>query len=1244
MDRNCANEDECRSRTVVSGHSLGGGLAQYVALNLGLQAYTFNPAGLWSGTSKEIDMSKVGVAKITHFITRGLLFNKIPFVDLVPAMGVQFSQQMFQVPREIPLYVLGGTSLFLEMFLHNMKGLRDAMVEMHGEFPTAFGGGSGGSWFGDDTVEEACASEFHVVRKGTSACGIGLSEEYKLLIDGTDVEVSNSELSVNALGKELHIYPQSPDGHYSIVSDCDIFQGGGKECQSRQLIDHKEKTAKWLKAGKYIDGGWILWSPDSSYALLKQRNHGYEMLFIVRTSDGKVWMIPADDAGYIDDDSLRWLDADSFEVGVFSCKPFEYEYNRCSGAAQRVEYPVAKVMLTPDGPVVNGAITSQPDAKMYVSSGGLCKPADSRETVAKNGKIRKNDEIIPLEGQGVLTGRITDLFGNPVSGATLKIAGSSMKAETDEGGKYRVPYVPGKFSVVVTHENYDPYEFSLELSTASTYPVEDKSLVKVPPGKGIYAVGENDWLPIASCTVINTKEDDGDLSKDGEVRYVVSGTSCSISGEGPLQFLDAIEHEWGLQLYQVYPDGTIISIIRKSGLTGAIDYGMNDGAGGTPVKINKGTFHGNARPFYFGELTPGMYAFVLKPWGPLRVVYPTDICYLFEYKTPEQVLVEERERPKIEKEIDSALNQLEAQLNKLSTNNANDGGEAIQNLIAKIEQLSHEPYAPKLDTNPAIRAAEEMSKLASEALSAKKIDDAVLLATRSLMLDPTNGKAKEIEEEGTYQQQAQLAKEAFAEKNWGEAASSAYRALEIKQEDQDLIHIKDRAFFEDHLADARTFDQAGDVKGAHTKMFQAMNRLESNSSLSFSPVELADLNKYYGALKGQLADIAMQDILKANISPKSRQIDEAVDLLKDAKRLGGDVSKLQEQYAGLVKIMLTSGAYFGKYMEKSIATKKDEWGNPQRFSKIIPGLEGKTFYTEPPLTEWRLDSLQTPKDLGGKLSASRMLGHDYLDNRIFYARSGVGLEVVSRKPNTGEEIGLSSIMAPSLKNFFVTRDGSYLLFNGSLKRYPMKNDSQHPGVEKLQTSNNHRICSITMSKDASFFVIANTDERADFYNTESNLAREKSFASVDLSGADWDCSSVSLSLSDDGRRLFVGPTQNTIKVFDVLDDKQHFQKKWAPIMGKRSRALSNFTLDSQMTKVAYLEKLNNPDESWVRLIDIPTSQELANKRIPPGKRQPTALGLIGEKNNYIIGFNDGSLEMYAPNPPPIFGSAPLGKD
>ena len=67
-----------------------------------------------------------------------------------------------------------------------------------------------------------------------------------------------------------------------------------------------------------------------------------------------------------------------------------------------------------------------------------------------------------------------------VGRATVGIRGSALAVETDRDGKYQLPYVPGQFRVTVGRAGYDPTEFDLQLTVASTYPVEDKSLLRVP--------------------------------------------------------------------------------------------------------------------------------------------------------------------------------------------------------------------------------------------------------------------------------------------------------------------------------------------------------------------------------------------------------------------------------------------------------------------------------------------------------------------------------------------------------------------------------------------------------------------------------------------------------------------------------------------------------------------------------------------------------------------------------------------
>lgn len=85
---------------VVTGHSLGGGLAQYVAMSVDadIKAYTFNPAGLWGPTTRSIDTAKA--KNITNFYTDGYVDTpdgrKLVGSDPVsnPAIGEVFGEQI----------------------------------------------------------------------------------------------------------------------------------------------------------------------------------------------------------------------------------------------------------------------------------------------------------------------------------------------------------------------------------------------------------------------------------------------------------------------------------------------------------------------------------------------------------------------------------------------------------------------------------------------------------------------------------------------------------------------------------------------------------------------------------------------------------------------------------------------------------------------------------------------------------------------------------------------------------------------------------------------------------------------------------------------------------------------------------------------------------------------------------------------------------------------------------------------
>jgi len=78
---------------ILTGHSLGGGIATFVGLSLGLKAYTFNPAGLWSSTISKIP--EIDRSLITNFVVVGysdILGNLFQLEDIVSNTGILFGR------------------------------------------------------------------------------------------------------------------------------------------------------------------------------------------------------------------------------------------------------------------------------------------------------------------------------------------------------------------------------------------------------------------------------------------------------------------------------------------------------------------------------------------------------------------------------------------------------------------------------------------------------------------------------------------------------------------------------------------------------------------------------------------------------------------------------------------------------------------------------------------------------------------------------------------------------------------------------------------------------------------------------------------------------------------------------------------------------------------------------------------------------------------------------------------------
>jgi hypothetical protein len=108
---------------------------------------------------------------------------------------------------------------------------------------------------------------------------------------------------------------------------------------------------------------------------------------------------------------------------------------------------------------------------------------------------------LPGPGQGLLTGKVLDNFGNPIAGVLIKNHNSQFTGTTAADGTYSLPYVPGKLLLGYHHADHYFLKLSLDIATAATYPIDDMVMFRRAPTAGLFALTELDYMPLARCSI-----------------------------------------------------------------------------------------------------------------------------------------------------------------------------------------------------------------------------------------------------------------------------------------------------------------------------------------------------------------------------------------------------------------------------------------------------------------------------------------------------------------------------------------------------------------------------------------------------------------------------------------------------------------------------------------------------------------------------------------------------------------------
>ena len=292
-----------------------------------------------------------------------------------------------------------------------------------------------------------------------------------------------------------------------------------------------------------------------------------------------------------------------------------------------------------DGSMLKGAF-GDGDLTLTTSQGALRLPA--REIVA----IRRSGISEPAptteqvttttqapavaQGQAVLVGRVLNRFNQPVDGATVRILGSNLRTATDSSGNYRLPYVPGKFRVVIEKEGHDSEEIELDLVQATNYPLEDRYLIPIPQSAGLYFQGKSAWLSASPCHI-----------GGGVNRFVARAVRplVPIVADGTSYFLD-LTGARNVALLPVAADGTILRIVQQGGADAWGDLFLTPPGEDPPnlarakVPLKWGQI-GNGRRIISADLKPGVYALVSLPaeqFGAFTSGKIGPTCYMFELR------------------------------------------------------------------------------------------------------------------------------------------------------------------------------------------------------------------------------------------------------------------------------------------------------------------------------------------------------------------------------------------------------------------------------------------------------------------------------------------------------------------------------------------------------------------------------------------------------------------------------------
>lgn len=159
---------------------------------------------------------------------------------------------------------------------------------------------------------ERCPQDFIEVPVGGHACGLGIGNDRRLLVDNTPVsDILYGWDKAPAERQSLLIFPSSPNERFVVVAGCYVA------CAWPFLVDRQERIATAFEAGKYGPDKWVSWSRDDRHGLLINSNDDVSWLHSLDVSSRRVNKLPPGSSSIIiNKNSVQWISSNSFSADV----------------------------------------------------------------------------------------------------------------------------------------------------------------------------------------------------------------------------------------------------------------------------------------------------------------------------------------------------------------------------------------------------------------------------------------------------------------------------------------------------------------------------------------------------------------------------------------------------------------------------------------------------------------------------------------------------------------------------------------------------------------------------------------------------------------------------------------------------------------------------------------------------------------------------------------------------------------